>query len=174
MGYTSYDTSRRSEITAMYSSMDSHTFTKTVFTQTTIGKMHDSMNPKGIAFRECRDSETHPNTLPIIISLDVTGSMREIPKQLMKSGLPKLVGNLIQKGIKDPSILFTAVGDHNYDDAPLQVGQFESGDAEMDLWLSRTWLEGGGGSNFGESYLLSWYFAARYTKLDSFEKRNSK
>lgn len=54
------------------------------------------------------------------------------------------------------------------------VGQFESGDAEMDLWLSRTWLEGGGGANFGESYLLSWYFAARYTKLDSFEKRNSK
>src|SRR5690606_5631209 len=72
------------------------------------------------------------------------------------------------------SVLFLAIGDHETDSAPLQVGQFESGDAELDLWLTRTWLEGKGGANSGESYLLAWYFASKFTKLDSLDKRGQK
>jgi hypothetical protein len=66
------------------------------------------------------------------------------------------------------------VGDHECDDYPLQVGQFESGDSELDMWLTRTYIEGGGGGNAGESYLLTWYFAANHTSIDSFEKRGKR
>ena len=37
-------------------------------------KLADELNPKNV-IRECRDSEEHPNTFPIILALDVTGSM---------------------------------------------------------------------------------------------------
>lgn len=136
--------------------------------------MHESMNPANIAIRECRDSQIHPNTVPIIIALDVTGSMHHIPHDLVKDGLPTMMTKLIQSGVPDAAVLFLAVGDHVSDNSPLQVGQFESGDSELDMWLTRTYLEGGGGPNRGESYMLAWYFAANHVVMDSFEKRNQK
>ena len=42
------------------------------FKQTTVHKTLDSRN---IAVRECCNSAEHPNTIPIILALDVTGSM---------------------------------------------------------------------------------------------------
>ena len=36
------------------------------------------------------------------------------------------------------------------------------------------YLEGGGGGNDGESYLLAWYVAGYHTSIDSFEKRGKK
>lgn len=136
--------------------------------------IHESMDPKNIKIREARDSAVHPNTIPIIVSLDVTGSMGHIPHHLVKDGLPHMMGGIIQKGIPDPALLFLAVGDTECDRYPLQVGQFESGDEELDTWLTRTYLEGGGGGNQGESYLLSWYFAANHTVTDAWEKRGKK
>jgi len=132
------------------------------------------MEPSKALLRESRDFENHPNSVPIIVALDVTGSMGHIPHHLVKDGLPEMVGNLVQKGVKSPAILFLGIGDHETDRAPLQVGQFESGDEELDLWLTRTWLEGRGGANEGESYHLAWYFGAKHTVTDSFEKRNEK
>lgn len=145
-----------------------------IFTQNALGRAHKSMNPKGISFRESRDSEVHPNSVPIILGLDVTGSMGHIPHELIKEGLPKLMGGIIQGGVPDPALLFLGIGDHECDSFPLQVGQFESGDEELDMWLTRTYIESGGGGNAGESYLLAWYFAAFYTRTDAFEKRNQK
>jgi hypothetical protein len=145
-----------------------------IFTQQKERKIHESMNPKGVRIRECRDSEAHPNATPIMFWLDVTGSMGHIPHQLIKEGLPKLMGNLIQKGIPDAALCFGAVGDHEVDNYPLQIGQFESGDEELDMWLTRTYLEGGGGGNEGESYLLAYYFAAYHTEMDSLIKRGKK
>jgi hypothetical protein len=152
-------------------------FTKSaddIFTQNKERKIHESMEPSKALLRESRDSENHPNSLPIIVALDVTGSMRTIPHALVKDGLPNMVGNIIQRGIADPAILFLGIGDHTCDQAPLQVGQFESGDEELDLWLTRTWLESRGGGNEGESYLLAWYFAAKHTITDAWEKRGQK
>lgn len=172
MGYTSYSSDSR-ELRAVASGY----FTKgsdEIFTQAKERKIHESMVPSKALIREARDSETHPNSIPIIIALDTTGSMGNIPMHLVREGLPKMVGNIIQKGVPDPSILFLGVGDHECDEAPLQVGQFESGDEELDLWLTRTWLERGGGGNTGESYLLAWYFAANHTVTDSLEKRGQK
>jgi hypothetical protein len=99
--------------------------------------------------------------------------MGEIPRMLIKDGLPTLIGNL-QTHIPDIALMFGAIGDHECDAAPLQIAQFESGDAELDMWLERTWVEGNGGGNEGESYLLAWYFAGFHTKLDSFDKRKQK
>ncbi|MEP6931708.1 MAG: hypothetical protein ABI850_16920 [Flavobacterium sp.] len=145
-----------------------------IFTQNAKRMAHESMNPNGVTFREARDSAVHPNSVPIILGLDVTGSMGHIPHELIKEGLPKLMGGIIQGGVPDPALLFLGIGDHECDGYPLQVGQFESGDEELDMWLTRTYIEGGGGGNAGESYLLAWYFAAFHTKTDAFEKRNQK
>lgn len=145
-----------------------------IFTQNRERKAHESMKSQGITVRECRDSEVHPCAIPIIIALDLTGSMGHIPHELIKDGLPKLVSRIIQNGVPSPAILFLGVGDHEVDREPLQVGQFESGDAELDMWLTRTYIESGGGGNGGESYGLAHYFAARHCVTDHWEKRGQK
>lgn len=153
-------------------------FTKAVedtFTQIKEGKIHESMNPRFIRLRESRDSTIHPNSFPIVFCMDVTGSMKRVPHMLIKDGLPKMVTTTIQKGVESPAILFVAVGDSQAgDNAPLQIGQFESGDLEMDTWLERTWPEGGGGGNIGESYLWFWYFLAYHTATDAWDKRKER
>jgi hypothetical protein len=134
----------------------------------------NAMNPKGITVRESLDSDEHPNTTSVILSLDVTGSMGSVPHHIVKDGLPNIMGGLIEHGVSDPQLLFLAIGDHECDSHPLQVGQFESSDELLDKWLTDVYLEGGGGGNGGESYLLAWYFAAFYTSIDCFNKRNKK
>lgn len=171
MGGSFYNSDSRS-IRAKASGFYTHT--DAAFTQQKEGKVHESMNPVALKLRECRDSENHPFTIPIIAGLDVTGSMRTIPKEMIKDGLPTMMSTLIQKGLPDAAVCFLGIGDHEYDRGPLQVGQFESGDVELDLWLTRTWLEGGGGGNRGESYQLAWFFAARHTVTDAWEKRKQK
>lgn len=172
MGYASYSVNSRTTraVTEGYhtKSVDD------IFQQNKLRQIHESMSPIGLKIRECCDSEAHPLTIPIILALDDTGSMRRIPHDLIKDGLPKLMGSLIQKGATDASLMFMAVGDHECDHYPLQIGQFESGDEELDMWLTRTYLEGGGGGNSGESYLIPWYVASRHTKIDSFTKRGKK
>lgn len=136
--------------------------------------INNAMSPYGITVRESRDSAEHPNTVAIILALDVTGSMGSIPHFLVKEGLPAIMGSIIEKGIKDPQLLFLGIGDHECDDAPLQVGQFESNDELLDKWLTDVYLEGGGGGNGGESYLLAWYLAGYHTSIDCIEKRGQK
>lgn len=172
MGNSSYSVDNRS-----YRAASVGYATKSVdeiFTQNVEQKAHKEMNPNGVSFRESCDSEAHPNTIPIQLYLDVTGSMGHIPHEMIKNGLPTLMGTLIQNGVPDAALIFGAIGDHECDRCPLQIGQFESGDAELDMWLTRTYLEGGGGGNAGESYLLAWYFAANHIKTDAFDKRNRK
>jgi hypothetical protein len=136
--------------------------------------INNAMNPYGVRLREARDSAEHPESMAIILALDVTGSMGSIPHHLVKEGLPTIMGRIIQSGTNDPQLLFLAVGDHECDSSPLQVGQFESSDALLDKWLTDVYLEGGGGGNAGESYLLAWYFAGFHTSIDCFEKRKQK
>ncbi len=172
MGGTSYSSDSR----ALRSHASGY-YTKSrddIFEQNKKRMIHESMEPKGVQIRESRDSEAHPNSIPIIITLDLTGSMGNIPHELVKNGLPKIMEGIIQHGIPDPQVLFLGVGDHECDRHPLQVSQFESGDAELDMWLTRTYIEGGGGGNGGESYGLAHYFAANHTVTDHWEKRGKK
>lgn len=124
--------------------------------------------------RESRDSNEHPETTPIIIALDVTGSMRRTPHEMIKDNFPKLMDALMQLGVKDPQLLFMAVGDHEYDRYPIQVGQFESDTEKIVNSLEEFVLEGGGGGNSGESYLLAHIIAGYHTETDSWFKRHKK
>jgi hypothetical protein len=144
------------------------------FTQNKEGIIHPDLSPLNVDVRESRDSALHPDTVPVIVALDVTGSMGIIPENLIKNKLGALMNTLISNGILDPQIMFMAIGDHISDDYPLQVGQFESGTAELDDCLSKIFIERGGGGQNKESYPLAWYFGARHTSTDSFEKRQKK
>jgi len=143
-----------------------------IFTNTV--KTDNLMDPKGIKFRESRDSVEHPNTTAVQFWLDVTGSMGEIPEILARQKLGALMNTLVGHGLNDAQVFFGGIGDHYSDKAPLQVGQFESGTKELDQWLTKLYLEGGGGGQDMESYLLAWIFAARHTSIDCFEKRGKK
>lgn len=143
-----------------------------IFSERTI---NNAMDPNGVDIRESRDSEEHPNSFAVILGLDETGSMGSIPHYLVKHGLPTIMDKIIKGGEKDIQVLFLGIGDHECGDtAPLQVGQFESSDELLDHWLTKLYIEGGGGANYGESYLLAWYFAAKHTSIDCFEKRGRK
>lgn len=137
-------------------------------------KMHKDMNPKFISIRECRFSEEHPEAFPIILGLDVTGSMGRIPHELIQNSLPSVIKGLQEAGIASPQVCFVGVGDHFTDRAPLQIGQFEASDELMDKWLKNIYLEGNGGGNNGESYHLAWYFGGFMTSTDYHEKLGKK
>ena len=135
---------------------------------------HPLMNPKGVRLRESRDSADHPQSLGIVFALDVTGSMGEIPRIMATKELPIFMKTLLECQVPDPQLLFMAVGDAISDNAPLQVGQFESTAELMDQWLTWSYLEGGGGGSGQESYELGLYFLAMHTEMDCMVKRNKR
>jgi hypothetical protein len=137
-------------------------------------RCHALMNPKGVRARESRDSADHPLSLPIVFALDVTGSMGQIPEALARHELPHFMKLLVDTGVRDPQLLFMAVGDATCDKAALQVGQFESTAELMDQWLTWSFLEGGGGGQNTESYELALYFLAEHTDTDAWVKRKKR
>jgi hypothetical protein len=146
----------------------------TVFKQQRQRRVHDSLDPRGVVIRESRDGEDHPESLAILVGIDVTTSMGNVPVLLIRDGLPNMIQRIFEEGIADPQVAFIAIGDHECDNYPLQIGQFESSDQLLDESLTNTYIEGGGGGNGGESYLLAWYHAAMHTSIDCFEKRGQK
>jgi len=171
-GYDFHSRSTRSKVRG-YSSVTKDTL-DTVYKQKAVGRIHEALDPNGVIIRESRDSEEHPNSLAIIVGLDVTASMGAVPAKLINDGLPNMIQNIFDHGIKDPQVSFLAIGDHECDRYPIQVGQFESSDEKLDESLELVYPEGGGGGNAGESYLLAWYHAAKHTSIDCFEKRGQK
>jgi hypothetical protein len=124
--------------------------------------------------REARDSPDNPNSTPLIVGIDVTGSMGMIADVLAREGLGTLfTGVLDRRPIQDPAVMFMAIGDANWDSAPLQVSQFEA-DKRIIEQLTQIYIERGGGGNNFESYNLPWYFAALHTVHDSMEKRGKR
>lgn len=137
-------------------------------------KVRDDFNPLNIKVREALDSDGSPCSTPIIIGLDVTGSMGFIPEVMIRTGLGTLAKEIYdRKPITDPHIMFMAIGDPSCDRAPLQCTQFET-DIRIAEQLKDLWLEGRGGGNDSEGYNLPWYFAANKCVTDSFNKRNKK
>ncbi len=145
--------------------------------------IHPTLDPRTVAgpssplagqvVRESRDNPDHPNSLPVAVFFDVTGSMGEVPLVLQKK-LTTLMDVIHEKAaLKDVQILMGAIGDATCDRYPFQVGQFES-DNRFDEALRNIILEGGGGGQMTESYGLAYRFAAHHTATDSFEKRGKK
>ena len=134
--------------------------------------MKDKYSPKNV-LRESRDSDEHPNSTPIIIGLDVTGSMSNILNEVAQQ-LGLLVTEILnRKPVTDPQIMFNAIGDSHCDTHPFQCTQFES-DIRIAEQLTELYFEQGGGGNGFESYPLAWYFAANHTAIDSYEKHHRK
>lgn len=159
--WSSYTTSRG------YSSKST---VRDMYKSTSIKKEFD---PVGITYRESCDSDEHPNSTPIILGLDVTGSMSGVLETISKK-LNVLITEIYNREpVKDPQVMIMAFGDVECDKYPLQVSQFES-DIRIAEQLNDIYFERGGGGNDGESYTLPWYFAARHTKIDSFEKHGKK
>lgn len=157
-----------------YRSFTTKAATKTTDEIYSSRSIHKNLNPKGVKVRESRDSADNPNSTPIIVGLDVTGSMGMLADVIAREGLGVLFNEILdQKPITDPHIMFMGVGDANCDAAPLQVSQFEA-DNRIVEQLTQLWLEHGGGGNNFESYNLPWYFAAAHTEHDSILKRGKR
>ena len=135
-------------------------------------RMRDEFNPAKIKLpREACDSAQSPHSRGIIYAEDFTGSMGRFLLSLIQKQFPRLIEMTYQTVSFNPHIMFMGVGDvEQGDEAPLQVTQFET-DLRMLEQLEKLWLEQGGGWNSYESYILPWYFAGKYCKMDCFDKR---
>lgn len=130
-----------------------------------------SLDPRGFKVRECCNSEEHPNTIPVILGLDVTGSMGEACSETA-AALGTIILDLY-KNHKDIEICVMGIGDLAYDRAPIQMSQFES-DIRIAESLDKVYIEHGGGGNSYESYTAAWYMGLKRTKLDCFDKQGRK
>lgn len=124
------------------------------------------LDPKGVV-RECRDSEEHPNTIPVILALDVTGSMGTVAKACAAK-LDDIMTSLYGE-VKDVEFMMMGVGDLAFDNAPIQVSQFESDIRILDQ-TAKIWFEGGGGANEWESYTAAWWFGLNRCELDCWKR----
>lgn len=129
-------------------------------------QIDESMDPKNV-IRECCDSDEHPATIPVILALDVTGSMGSTAIEVQKKLNPIMIE--IYKRIKDAEIMVMAIGDLAYDDAPIQMSQFES-DIRIAENLDKIYFENGGGGNDYESYTAAWYMGLKHCKLDCWNR----
>lgn len=139
----------------------------TDYTAKTIKKDFD---PKVIKVRESVKSDLNPNPTPIIVGLDVTGSMGVVV-EAMRKGLGTLFSEIISRNpVSDPHVLAMAIGDMDYDRSPVQATQFEADPVVIGTQIEDLHLERGGGGNDHESYLGPLYFALMRTKCDAFDQ----
>ena len=129
-------------------------------------RIHKALDIKG-KIRECCDNDEHPNTVPVILALDVTGSMGNAAVTVAQS-LSRIMTDIMTKA-KDVEFSIMAIGDIEYDDAPVQMSQFES-DVRIAEAIDNIYFEHGGGGNFYESYTLAWYTGLRHAKLDCWNR----
>ena len=129
-------------------------------------RMPDKLNPYGVV-RECCENEEHPNTIPIILGLDVTGSMNQACKACLDS-LNQVILQLYEK-FPDVEIAIACIGDFSWDQSPFQLSQFES-DVRIAENIFDLYIENGGGSNSWESYTALWYAGLYHTKLDCWSR----
>mgnify|MGYP001049464591 CR=1 FL=1 len=129
-------------------------------------KIQPELNPYKVV-RQCCDSDEHPNTVPVILALDVTGSMGSAAAEVAKK-LNEVMTKLYEN-VTDVEFLVMGIGDLSYDDAPIQASQFES-DIRIAEQLDKIYFEGGGGGNGFESYTAAWYFGIQHTDLDCWKR----
>lgn len=139
---------------------------------------HESVDPKklnaaGKNVREAFDNPDNPNTTPLVVAFDSTGSMRNTPR-IVQRKLTTLFGLLVRKGYLDsPAVSVATYGDAYCDRVPLQISQFEANNA-IDDALDNLILEGGGGGNGYETATLLWYYMNNHVVTDAWNKRGKK
>lgn len=156
--FTSYSTSIGRSV-SMDGSLSGTYSNQDMFKSKTIDS---ALNPKNV-IRECCDTDAHPHTVPVILALDVTGSMGNAAVEVAKK-LNVIMTKLYEK-VTDVEFLIMGIGDLACDRCPIQASQFES-DIRIAEQLDKLYFEFGGGGNSYESYTAAWYFGSRHTKLD--------
>lgn len=131
-------------------------------------RLSSALDPKNV-MRECCDSEEHPNTLPVILALDVTGSMGDASVRVAQKLNEIMTDLYADNDIKDIEFCVMGIGDLYCDSAPIQMSQFES-DIRIAEQLDELYFEGGGGGNSYESYTAAWYMGTRHCKLDCWNR----
>ena len=117
--FESYSKSRGRIVNAK-GHLDSSLTDQQIFTQKFLSPR---LAPKNV-MRECCDSEEHPNTIPVILALDVTGSMGAAAAEVAKK--MNEVMTRLYDSTKDVEFMIMGIGDLAYDKAPIQISQFES------------------------------------------------
>jgi hypothetical protein len=146
MGYSRYDA-------GVYKSYARSTAHKTDrdYTSTSLKKDFD---PKQIKVRESNKSDINPHPTPVVVGLDVTGSMGRVV-EAMRKGLGTLFEQVIHRHpVSDPHVLALAIGDMDCDSAPIQATQFEADPVTIGKQIEELYLERGGGGNDHESYQI--------------------
>ena len=143
--------------------LDSSLTDQQLFTQR---GLHPRLNPRNV-MRECCDSADHPQSVPVILALDVTGSMGPASAEVAKK-MNEVMTRLYET-LQDVEFLVMGIGDLSYDRAPVQMSQFEA-DIRIAEQLDLVYMEHGGGGNAFESYTAAWYMGARHTRLDCWKR----
>lgn len=110
---------------------------------------------------------TSESTTPIVVAVDVTGSMATWPAEIFDR-LPLLYQTLSQYR-PDLEVSFVAIGDATCDRFPLQVCDFESG-VGLEDQLKALYPEGGGGGQQRESYELFAYYLLHHYRAPNAER----
>lgn len=127
--------------------------------------------PRFFDKRESFDSEDAPNSTPIIIAFDDTGSMGYLAQEIATNSLNRTILEIYdKKPVTNPHVCCATFGNKT-DNVPLQVTQFEA-DIRIAEQLLEFYIEGHGNGYSGDPYV--WYFAAKHTQIDCFDKRQKK
>ena len=160
--FVSYSLSRGRKVNAD-GTLDKKLTDRQIYSQS---GLHPRLDPKGVV-RECCDSEEHPGTIPVILALDVTGSMGSASAEVAKK-MNEVMTSLYSR-IRDVEFMVMGIGDLAYDRAPIQISQFES-DIRIAEQLDLIYMEHGGGGNSYESYTAAWYMGLYHTRLDCLKR----
>ena len=164
MAYNTYTTSTRGMDAVTYSNFD-FVNTQQVFQ---MNRMHQDLNPMNVV-RECLDTEEHPKTVPVILALDVTGSMGKAAMEVAKKLGVIMEAIYASKKVPDVEFCIMALGDLVCDYSPVQISQFES-DVRIAEHLDKVYFEGHGGGNSYESYTAAWYMGLHHCYLDCWKR----
>lgn len=130
--------------------------------------LNPDLDPKNV-MRECCDSEEHPNTFPVILALDVTGSMGDAAVKTAQKLNEIMTELYADNSVPDIEFCVMGIGDCSCDHYPIQISQFES-DIRIAEQLDQIYFEFGGGGNKYESYTAAWYMGTRHCKLDCWDR----
>lgn len=168
--YANYSTSKGRTVSTSYiNGMATATLANSAYSTQEFYKanrLDEALKPYKV-MRECCDNEEHPETIPVIFGLDVTGSMGSSLETTAKK-LNEIMTRIYQE-LKDVEFMIMGIGDLYCDEAPIQISQFES-DIRIAEQLEKVYFERGGGGNGWESYTAAWYMGSRHCKLDCWKR----
>ena len=102
------------------------------------------------------------STHPVVVSLDVTGSMSTWPNLILER--LALLGKEIEHHAPNYALCISAFGNAEFDSDPIQVPEFESG-PPLEKLVEKIYPEGGGVDGRQSSPLIAYYFL-NHCKMD--------